>query len=246
MSDLHLETVRHPEAFRPAPPVFDVLVVAGDVCEGDTDQALRRVAAIAGGKPCVFVLGNHEFWDREVARERSAARRAAVQHGVTLLDDGMAELAGVRFVGGTLWADGRLAGHEATPDLPTGERIFVRSGGGGHTITGRDEARLHGRTRAAIQAAIKQPADERPLVIVAHHAPHPLCLPEAHRSGWAAGNAASDLSELTDCGRAALWVHGHVHHTVDLARPGGTHIVCNPTGAGFANAWFREDLVVEV
>ena len=122
MSDLHLETVRHPEAFRPARPVFDVLVVAGDLCEGDTDQALRRVAAIAGGTPCVFVLGNHEFWDREVTRERSGARRAAVQHGVTLLDDGRAELAGVRFVGGTLWADGRLAGREATPDLPTSER----------------------------------------------------------------------------------------------------------------------------
>ncbi len=93
---------------------------------------------------------------------------------------------------------------------------------------------------------MEQPADERPLVIVTHHAPHPFCLPEADRSGWAAGNAASDLSELTDGGRAALWVHAHVHHRVDLARPGGTHIVCDPAGPGFANAWFREDLVVEV
>lgn len=239
LSDLHLEAVAFPEAFRPAPPAFDVLVVAGDVSEGDTDGALRTVRRLANGKPAVFVLGNHEFWGREVGRERSAARRAAERRGVVLLDDDVAELAGLRFVGGTLWADGGLAGAAAAPDQPTGERIGV--GPAARPITGADEARLHRRTiaRVAVQ-------DGPPLVVVTHHAPHPLCLPEAHRTGWAAGNAASDLSALTDSGRIALWVHGHVHHRVDLVRPGGTRIVCNPAGAGFANPGFRDDLVVEV
>lgn len=130
MSDLHLEAVRHPDAFRPVRPAFDVLVVAGDVWEGDTDRALRTVIGLACGKPAVFVLGNHEFWDREVAHERGVARRAAARHGVVLLDDSEATVAGVRFVGGTLWADGTLAGTAATPDLPTGERILVRRGRG--------------------------------------------------------------------------------------------------------------------
>lgn len=85
-----------------------------------------------------------------------------------------------------------------------------------------------------------------PLVVVTHHAPHPLCLPAAHRAGWVAGNSASDLSHLTDGGRIALWVHGHVHHTVALSRPGGTRIVCNAAGPGFGNLQFREELVVEV
>ena len=52
--------------------------------------------------------------------------------------------------------------------------------------------------------------------MVTHHAQHPLCLPAAHRTGWVTGNTGSDLSALTDTGRIALWVHGHVHHTVDL------------------------------
>jgi 3',5'-cyclic AMP phosphodiesterase CpdA len=47
LSDLHLEAVAFPEAFRPPPPDFDVLVVAGDVCEGDSDAALRVVARLA-------------------------------------------------------------------------------------------------------------------------------------------------------------------------------------------------------
>ncbi len=43
LSDLHLEAVAFPQAFKPAPPDFDVLIVAGDVCEGDSDTALRVV-----------------------------------------------------------------------------------------------------------------------------------------------------------------------------------------------------------
>jgi Icc-related predicted phosphoesterase len=85
--------------------------------------------------------------------------------------------------------------------------------------------------------------DGQPRVVVTHHAPHPLCLPAAHRSGWPAGNAASDLSALTDSGRIALWVHSHVHRSIDLVRPGGTRIVCNPAGPGCANGEFRDDLV---
>ena len=73
MSDLHLEAVAFPEAFKPVPPNFDVLVVAGDVCEGDKDGALRKVRNLANDKPAVFVLGNHEFWGRDVARERRTA-----------------------------------------------------------------------------------------------------------------------------------------------------------------------------
>jgi len=43
-----------------------------------------------------------------------------------------------------------------------------------------------------------------------------------------------------------LWVHGHLHETVDLVRPGGTRILCNPAGPRFGNAAFRDGLVVEV
>ena len=244
MSDLHLEAVRHPEAFCPARPDFDVLVIAGDVWEGDTDAALRVVARLAGGKPAVFVLGNHEFWNREVGQERAAARKAAAKYGVTLLDDDAVDLAGVRFVGGTLWADSKLAGADAAPDRPTGERITMGRGRGAHSITTQDEMTLHGHTRALIGEAMW--ADRgRPLVVVTHHAPHPLCLPEAHRTGWAAGNAASDLCYLTDAGRIDLWVHGHVHHSVNQPLR-WMPVVCNPAGPGFSNPAFQDDLVVEV
>ena len=246
MSDLHLEAVPRPEVYRPRCAGFDVLIVAGDMQHGSA-RAIATVARLAGSKPAVFVLGNHEPWHRELSAEQAVARRVAARHGVTLLDDGEATLAGVRFVGGTLWADGRLGGQDATPDQLTGELVHVAGDGGGtRLITSGDQAALHARTRGVIEAALAGPRDPRPVVVVTHHAPHPLCVPAAYRQHWVAGNSASDLSHLTDAGRAAVWVHGHLHETVDLVRPGGTRILCNPAGPQFGNAAFRDDLVVEV
>ena len=121
----------------------------------------------------------------------------------------------------------------------------AQDGGGTQLITNGDHAALHARTRGVIKAALSQPGTGCP-VVVTHHAPHPLCVPAVHRQGWVAGNSASDLSHLTDFGSAALWVHGHLHHSVDLIRPGGTRILCNPAGPRFGNADFRDDLVVKV
>jgi predicted ATPase/Icc-related predicted phosphoesterase len=245
LSDLHLEAVPHPEAFRPVRPVFDVLVIAGDVWEGDSRRALETVAALADGKPAVFVMGNHEPWHGALPRERAMARRVAQRLGISLLDDSEAAVAGISFVGGTLWADGRLGGQDATPLRETGEPIQVAADGAARLITVGDAAILHRRTRGIIEAAMARPRDG-PLVVVTHHAPHPACLAPAHRTGWAAGHAASDLTALTDSGQAALWVHGHVHGTIDMTRSGGTRIVCNPAGPGFTNLAFRDDWVIEV
>lgn len=51
---------------------------------------------------------------------------------------------------------------------------------------------------------------------------------------------------LTDSGRVTLWVHGHLHHSIDMLRPSGTRILCNPAGPRFSNAAFDESLVVEL
>ena len=54
LSDLHLEVVPHPEGLRPAYPDFDVLVVAGDVWQGEVGRAMHTVARLADGKLAVF------------------------------------------------------------------------------------------------------------------------------------------------------------------------------------------------
>ncbi len=70
LADLHLEAVPHPELFRPEQPNFDVLVVAGDLWEGDSKRSSRFVAELAGGKPSVAVLDNHKLRNGQPGRPR--------------------------------------------------------------------------------------------------------------------------------------------------------------------------------
>jgi predicted MPP superfamily phosphohydrolase len=93
----------------PPRPAFDVLVVAGDVSDLIT-RSIGMVAALAAGKPAVFVAGNHEWWgdERSRAEKLTAAHASARQHGVHFLECDAVDIAGVRFAGATLW----------TPDDP--------------------------------------------------------------------------------------------------------------------------------
>ncbi|MDP4024943.1 metallophosphoesterase [Methylobacterium sp. NEAU 140] len=243
LSDLHLETLPYPDNFRPDPPPFDVLVAAGDIWEGDPGRGFAVLRRLAGTKPVVCVMGNHEHWNGVVHEDLALARVLAAREGVSLLDGTGAVHAGCRFVGTTLWSDYRLAG-ALDPAAQTGEPIDVAHPGGSHLLTIGDAAALHRRARAALAGLIARADGTLPLVVVTHHAPHPDCIAPAQRGGWNAGNSASDLSALTDAGRAALWVHGHVHRSLDLTRPGGTRILCNPAGPGFANPAFDDALVV--
>ena len=243
ISDLHLESVPYPTAFAPRRPRFDILVVAGDTWRSDVCAGFSAMARLADGRPVVAVLGNHEHWGGIVQETAAKARAAASSLGVTLLENGVASVHGVRFAGGTLWTDRRIGQDQPDAD-PIGEEISVRTPAGTRRMTVGDGRVLHGRALAAIRDAMEADGDG-PLVGVTHHAPLAECVGRTV-TDWAAAHSASDLSALVDSGKARLWVHGHVHRCVDLERPGGTRVLCNPAGAMFANPGFDEGLVVEV
>lgn len=245
LSDLHLEADPNPEAFKPKPPEFDILVVAGDVWEGDCARGFRTAIELSTGKPVIFILGNHEFWNGVHHEELEVAKLLAQHSGVTLLENSGVEICGVHFIGGTLWADGRLGDLEDQPRAETGEQIDIDHGSGTHLMTVGDMAKLHAKARLSLERLLPK-SGEKPVVVVTHHAPHPVCLPASKRNRWSAGRYASDLAHLTDNGRIDLWIHGHVHETVDLVRPGGTRIICNPAGPRFSNPSFQPNLIVEV
>lgn len=131
-----------------------------------------------------------------------AARKFASRYDLSLLEGDTVTVAGVRFVGATLWSDYALAGEHAEPDKPTGERIYAKTGGPLLNIAG--SAALHRKARKRLATLINGPTDRRegeeaynsndtPLVVVTHHAPHPDCVPPPYRGTWGAGNVASSL-----------------------------------------------------
>lgn len=217
---------------------------AGDIWQGNILAGFQFLRHLAGDKPVIATLGNHEHWRGEPSATIVAARRAAKANDISLLEGDAAIAQGVQFLGATLWSDYGLAG-AIDPAMSTGEDIRVRDGMKELPIRVQDAQQLHRSSLDRLQHLI---GEESSLsrVVVTHHAPHPACVAPADTGKWIAGNCASDLSELTDPGRAELWVHGHIHRSIDMRRPGGTRILCNPAGALFSNAAFDESLVIEV
>lgn len=246
VSDLHCEASPWPPGVLPD---HNVLVIAGDVSNSPENAIIElfRIAQYTYA-PIVFVPGNHDYFGAAI----DDAFDSLVTGGVRVLRPGTAVvIAGVRFIGSTLWTDWQLNDHEfaaqswAARHMPEYGRV-VRDDG--ELIWPRDVYDEHQRHRLAIGQALSMPHDG-PTVVVTHHAPSIRSIHPGDRTDVSAGAFASDLEEVMHRHRPVLWVHGHVHWAVDY-RVGDTRVVCNPRGYHSADfeerTGWREDLVVHV
>ncbi len=229
----------------------EVVIVAGDVCEGPDNAMAFLRAHMPAPTPIVYVAGNHEYYKCGLEDERVAAPGIASIHTVTWLDDTSAIIDGVRFLGATLWTDFKLFGADKqaesmqaaassmmdyvaiAPHAATRERIKPR-----------DTARLHTRSCAFLARELAKPHDG-PTVIVTHHGPHPGSVAEKYARDPVTPAFASNLEPLILSGAPALWVHGHTHTSFDY-HVGPTRIICNPKGYGRENRVFDPLLVIDV
>ncbi|RWM07987.1 metallophosphoesterase [Mesorhizobium sp.] len=266
-SDIHLEM--QPVALPPsAPGRVDAIVCAGDLCYAPDLERNAREIVDRYGVPLILVPGNHEFYSGvnrprtkpsdHLLMKQAAEASSSWRRPLHVLDDGVVEIAGVRFVGGTLWTDFRMdLADEA--DLPRrmlsapsqlADFSLIRLGDG-ELLTPQVMLGFHHLTRGFIERQLVVPFDGK-TVVVTHHLPHPDCTPAVYR-GW-------DTNHLFACGREAfedilhseaapaLWICGHTHHASDVT-VGRTRVVCNPHGyLRVRSEWnngFRGDLVID-
>jgi Icc-related predicted phosphoesterase len=250
-SDLHVDV-------RPIKPItirdgVDLVIVAGDTCEGALRafEHLRRIVPMP--IPIVMVLGNHEYYRRFLPDELALARSQAPAFHIHVVEGDSIVLGGgsIRCVGATLWTDYQVFG-EANQ---TAVMSACAAGLNDHRLIGwqkqpwlrfrpQEAALLHHRSRAYISETLAVPF-AGPTVVVSHHAVHWDSIHPRFRSDPVTGGFVSDLAALIQAHQPALWVHGHVHSSSDY-RIGQTRIVCNPHGYGDENPAFDGALVVEV
>lgn len=200
-------------------------------------------------------------------------RSEARDQRVHFLDCDEVVLAGVRFLGCTLWTDFRLriddhgfAGQpvrllsdryrsmaECSRNLADYAAIRVddphtSNSRGSRRLVPMDTLQLHRRHRSWLRAKLEEPFDG-PTVVVTHHAPHRGSLAPRFTDDWASGGFVNELRP--EFFRVpALWVHGHTHDSFDY-KVEGCRVVCNPRGylnwhGEFENKAFDPGLVVEV
>jgi predicted phosphohydrolase len=236
LSDLHLEDGT-PLPY--AAPEFDVLVCAGDVVEGSPARSVEAVAHLAGGRPAVLVLGNHDVWWQTLEGALEEARAHGARLGVHVLEDTAVNIDGVRFHGATLWTGSLGSGPEtADPDQDVGEPVHLRGSVLDRRAKVQDILAITQRSQEAIAKAVAKAKDDRiPLVVVTHYSPRSSRPP--------ADPVDPGQVDLPTSG-ATLWVYGHVHQSVDVIDSHGTRIVCNARGGRIANAAFDSGLIVVV
>lgn len=219
LSDLHLDVC----PLDLEPPPHDVAIVAGDVSERLCDRVLPWLRGLSERGPVVYVPGNHDFWRTTYQREVAEARELAAAAGITLLIEGETSVvAGVRFIGATLWTDWSLRLDQQARAMSDGagreggmrdvRRIKWRRGPQDYSkFLPRLSGGLHREQRRRIEAALAEPY-AGPTVVVTHHAPHERSL---RGGGWRTpldAAYASDLSAILEGPHApAVWIHGHIH-----------------------------------
>ena len=258
LSDLHLESNPH---FRATPvPGADLLVLAGDIGSyqngsmlaslGVKDFGLAQFSPLPvsrGGAgwptPVFFLPGNHEYDGLDFDAAHVQLRESCERLGLVWLERESVVLAGVRFVGSTLWTDfdAMSTAQARTGDITLGEQLKQREKAfraanfylrKNHAFRGgepmlAEAVREEGlKAQAWLQQALAVPF-QGPTAVLTHFAPSLLSADP--RYGYTPGTAGfcNSLDELLPL--ADLWLHGHLHCPIDYLQH-GCRVVANPLG----------------
>jgi Icc-related predicted phosphoesterase len=194
----------------------EVLVLAGDVHTKGRNDWINEAAKYFGD--VVYVLGNHEYYQRKHPDEMEKYRKGLASN-VHLLENESVTINGVTFHGGTLWnnMDNGNPIVEMAVEYFMNDFRVIRTNGGKRRFTPLWARHLHSETVRYFKKNVK-PGD----IVVTHHAPSFLSIHPDYPDFKTNCGFASDF-------KPQLWFHGHVHNSFDYTI-GDTRILCNPRG----------------
>ena len=250
VSDLHLEFHNR------LPPVAkgaDALVCAGDLAPIGAGAVRYAAEEWAGARHILYVPGNHEFYGADIDRARKQLAEECATHGITLLDTDAIVIDDVHFIGATLWTDFLLDGvaresgaHRAALGISDFDGSITHRGGT-KRFTTYELVQRHTEERAFIEDELADAErDGTTAVVITHHSPTPRSIAPRFLGNALNPAFASNLEPLIARYQPALWIHGHIHNSVDVTL-GATRVLANPGGYNAAeNPEYDPALCVEV
>jgi len=244
LSDLHLEFA----PFQPLPTEADVVVLAGDIHLGK--DGVQWAKEIFTDKIVIYVLGNHEFYYHATPILFDQLHELASHSQVHVLENESIEIEGVKFFGCTLWTDFKLWGDVEAAALEAQSRMTdyyrIKMSPTLRKLQANDTASFHADSFQWLSQALKLTQTSSKKVVITHHAPSARSLPAIFRSELIGAALVSPLDEFIQDSDIDVWIHGHVHKTLDY-HIGKTRIVCNPRGYPREKlSTFNPNLVIEV
>jgi Icc-related predicted phosphoesterase len=238
LSDLHIEF----SAFTPQLLEVDVVILAGDINVKTRGVAWAKQAFCG---PVLYVPGNHEYYGGHLSRTLEKMR-AARDDRVRVLDWDEVVIAGVRFLGATMWTDFTATGNPPIASL-CAQNVMndfrqIRTENY-RRIRPADLVEQSVKTRDWLRTKLTKSFDGH-TVVITHHAPTMRSLQDnPHAGGHLDAAYANRWEDLMGGDQVALWVHGHSHTAVDYD-VAGTRVVCNPRGYPGEETGFNPGLVL--
>lgn len=249
VSDIHAEINFSDMAKIPIqipPKKTPVLVLAGDIYVGRRTDFPRVIDYVASKfDAVVYVPGNHEFYNGDLARDLSMdqiqefmQRTCDKMPNVFMLQNKTAVLGGVLFVGGTGWTDVPPSLWSYTDMMNDYHAIYTTRRNtvqNSERLTPEYVYDLHKEFRFFVEDTLINRKASRgdKTVVVSHHSPSPL-----YKGNWNRDDAYMPYYYAMDMNKflqppVDVWVHGHTHTSVDDVTPQGTRIVANAVGYAY-------------
>ena len=214
-------------------PIRDsVAVVAGDMSTSDLLEKSFGMLC-RKFKHVVFVSGNHEYYGTDPSNlGRCKLELSSKFPNLHWLENEIAEIEGIRFVGTSLWFPPPPVG---TPKWALNDFVQIR----GFEPWVYEE---HEKALRFIERELR-PED----VLVTHHFPFQQSIPRVWKTSslnpfFYAGERAEALVAQRE---PRLAIHGHTHTSFNYAH-GKTTVVCNPHGYPGENHEFDFGKIVEL
>ena len=220
LSDLHLERyndggVAFLKTLDPAD--VDVLAMAGDICSYSMlETVLPAICCRYHDATVIFVAGNHEPYYSSIDNVREITKRLSCDVGnLEVLDNRLVDIDGFRILGTTLFFPQRQLDGLYSQELNDFRRIA--------------DFKFEVYTEHEIACYFLKEKVKTGDIVITHHLPSFKCVHPSERDSHLNRFFHSDLDDIILEKRPSLWIHGHSHHSGDVAI-GATRVLCNPFG----------------
>ncbi len=156
-----------------------MIVAAGDIGIGlQGIDWLKRF-----DRPTIYVAGNHEYYGGDLVHTRAAIAEATAASHVHFLENAAAEIAGVRFLGATLWTDYRDGDDSVMQHARTQMNDFLQIRCASRELTPEQIYDINWESRFWLARELDRPFAGK-TVVVTHHAPSMRSWPYADGSDY--------------------------------------------------------------
>ncbi|KVV16427.1 metallophosphoesterase [Flavobacterium sp. TAB 87] len=246
-SDLHLEFLDNRKWVldNPIDPKGDILILAGDiVLFKEMHQHQKFFDYVSEHFEHTFwIPGNHEYYNSDITK-RSSSFEEQIRHNVTLLNNTVKTIDGVRFVFSTLWSQ-----------ISTEKQFIIQQSLSDFRVIRNNEKRLtvddynqiHSECRLFLEETLKNKT-KIPTVVITHHPPTFMNYPEKYANSTINEAFGTEMFNFIEDSEIDYWIYGHHHCNVSDFTIGKTKLVTNQLGyiKYHENEYYRNDAVFSI